>query len=120
MTKHLAILGMLAMVCGCAQPAAVPDLDVRITNLTGDDLEKAEISFGVNRFVCGYLIKGASDTHLYYRYPITSNAVVAWTLPGHTAHTNSVSVTPAYDLRQNGLLTFEIGPTNVEVKFKNK
>ena len=117
-TSLLACISFVAFFsAACTKTNAGPEIDVRVQNSSGTNFDQVEVRFGKNKVSNGLLGNGFHKTHLYYQYPITSNATVVWFIGTNVWQTN-VNVLKAYDLKKNGLLTFDIQTNEVAVTFK--
>jgi hypothetical protein len=92
-------------------------LHVQISNATDSELTEATVHFGKNRCSFGVLGPGSEKTHLFYEQTITEKAAVKWIDPRGNTVERTVRVSESYDMKQEGILRFQIETNDVKVRF---
>jgi hypothetical protein len=94
-------------------------LDVAVRNQTSTMLDKVNISFGQRNCYAGILSPDATAVHMYFEASIGDSAEVKWVEPNGEMKQRTVSLIGIYNAQKPGRLNFEIGVTNVVVKFQD-
>ena len=95
-------------------------LEVTFKNASNERINEAAVRFGKYRCTAGTIIPGVGATHLDWRPPVGTNAIVEWRDSKQAKQEALVSLAGIYDPTVEGRLIFSVGPTNVTVSFKRR
>jgi hypothetical protein len=109
---------LLAVACN-HKSSSNQRLDVAVKNQTSTALDKVNIRFGQHNSYAGILSPDATKVHMYFEASIGDSAEVTWVEPNGEKKQLTVSLIGIYDSQIPGRLSFEIGATNVIVKFQD-
>jgi hypothetical protein len=117
--QWLATVAVLLAVACNHKNSSNQRLDVAVRNQTSALLDKVNVRFGQNSCYAGILSPDATAVHMYFEASIGETAEVTWVEPNGEKKQITVSLIGIYDPQIPGRLSFEIGTTNVIVKFQD-
>ena len=115
---QVAAVALLLSVACSQKKSTNMRLDVGVKNQTPATLDKVNVRFGRHDCYAGILSPDATKVHQFFEASIGDYAEVKWVEPDGVRKQRTVSLIGIYDAQKPGRLNFEIGVTNVIVKFQ--
>ena len=117
MAMYIVCLFLLGWAACDRTPARGARIDVQASNLSGAEINDAEVLFGKSKCYFGVLSPGKGATHMFYDGSISENAIVRWTDSNGSKVEKKANIAKVYNLKDSGILHLKIGTNDIQVMF---